>query len=82
MEALAALGLTANLREFVDFWTEGLQEQSTFQSCDGALAENRDLSLVIIDLLVLQTKLQISLNHQTQSSPFNDTEYTSTTGGI
>lgn len=62
MDPLSAVSLAGNIIQFVDFGIRVVSKgYQIYKSNNGALAEDRELEVVINDLLVLQAKIQCSV---------------------
>ena len=69
MDALTAIGLAANILQFIDFGIKLVSKgNQIYRSGDGTLPENHDLAVVTNDLLLIQTKLTKHLRPQGLSS--------------
>ena len=65
MDALTAVGLAANILQFIDFGIKFVSKgNQIYRSGDGTLPENHDLAVATNDLLVIQTKLTERLRSQ------------------
>ena len=65
MDPISAVGLAANIAQFVDFGIKAVSKgNQIYRSCDGRLREHQDLAIVTNDLLLLQTKLSEGLRPQ------------------
>lgn len=65
MEPLTALGLAANLIQFVDFASKLVtRARETYKSVDGALVENSELQAVTENLQTLTGRLHVSSKGQ------------------
>lgn len=59
MDPLTAIGLAANVLQFIDFATKIVSKGNRIRkSADGLLEEYHDLEIVTSDLLILQTKMK------------------------
>ena len=69
MDALTAIGLVANILQFIDFGIKLVSKgNQAYRSSDGTLPENQDLAVVTNDLLLIQTTLTKHLRPQGLSS--------------
>ena len=69
MEALTAIGLAANILQFIDLGIKVVSKgNQIYRSGDGTLPEHHDLAVVTNDLLLLQTKLSGCLRPSGSSS--------------
>lgn len=73
MDPISAIGLAANIAQFVDFGIKVVSKgNQIYRSGDGRLREHQDLAIVTNDLLLLQTKLSESLRPQGVSGCLNE----------
>jgi hypothetical protein len=74
MDPITALGVAGNIVQFIDFGLKATSKaREIHQSTDGALVENVDLEVVVIDLAALAQKLvKTHAGATTSNHGFND----------